>query len=140
MSLFNNNLNDMMINKERNDFTLKLEDDKRVNIINGSKYTKSENIYNDPKGRLITQYSLFKNGNLPSFYYDKVFLQQVEQPTMVDEYGESLIAQRDMTLFNTLTKQPVNVSGYLVKNEYIKKYAETVSSKQQMNRNNFYFD
>ena len=39
MSLYNNNLNDMLVNKTWNDFNLKLEDNKVNNIMNGSKYT-----------------------------------------------------------------------------------------------------
>lgn len=140
MSLFNNNLNDILVNKVWNDFQMKIEDDKVVNIINGSKYTHAQNIYNDPKGRLLENHALYKKGKLPIFYYDEVFLRQQEQPYMVDEYGQPLEAQRDMSLFTTLTKQPIDVSGYLVNNEAVKRHVSATTPKQKMIRNDFDFE
>ena len=138
MSLYNNNLNDMLVNKTWNDFNLKLEDNKVNNIMNGSKYTIARNIYNDPKGTLLEQNNLNKKGIQTQ--YDEIFLRQIDQPYMVNEYGDNYEAQRDMSLFSTLNKQPIPVSGYIVDNKAVKRYASAITPKSKVIRNDFDFE
>lgn len=132
MSLFDNNLNEILQNKTWNDTIYELESNRLRNNIHNSKYIKSQNIYNDTKGTLLENHNLFKKGNLPKYYYDELYLSQVDQPIMVNEYGDQLENGRDMTLFNTLTKQPIVVSSYIVNNKSVKRYAQATTSKQKI--------
>jgi hypothetical protein len=138
MSLYNNNLNDLLNNKVWNDFNQKLHDDRINNIVSGSKYTNAQNIYNDPRGRLLEQDNYIQKGLRTQ--YDELLLRQIDQPYMVDEYGDNYIAPRDMTLFTTLNKQPINVSGYIVDNKTVKRYASAITPKGRIIRNDFDFE
>jgi hypothetical protein len=135
MSLYNNNLNDLLNNKVWNDFNQKLHDDRINNIVSGSKYTNAQNIYNDPRGTLLEQDNYIQKGLRTQ--YDELLLRQIDQPYMVDEYGDNYIAPRDMSLFTTLNKQPINVSGYIVDNNAVKRYATAVTPKARVIRNDF---
>lgn len=132
MSLFNNNLNDILNNKAWNDSILDIENDRTNNNIHYEKYTNAYNIYNDPKVKLLANNSLIRKGKLPQYYYDEVFLRQQDQPYLIDEYGDPLEAGRDMSLFNTISKQPVVVSSYLVDNKSVKKYAQATTTRQKI--------
>jgi hypothetical protein len=138
MSLYNNNLNDLLNNKVWNDFNQKLHDDRINNIVSGSKYTNAQNIYNDPRGTLLEQDNYIQKGLRTQ--YDELLLRQIDQPYMVDEYGDNYIAPRDMTLFTTLNKQPINVSGYIVDNNAVKRYASAITPKGRVIRNDFDFE
>jgi len=138
MSLFNNNLNEILNNKTWNDFNKKFQDDRINNILSGSKYTNAKNIYNDPRGRLLENHNINQNGLKTQ--YDEIFLRQIDQPYMVDEYGENYIAPRDMSLFATINKQPINVSGYIVDNNAVKRYASAITPKARVIRNDFDFE
>ena len=138
MSLYNNNLNDLLNNKVWNDFNQKLQDDRINNIVSGSKYTNAQNIYNDPRGTLLEQDNYIQKGLRTQ--YDELLLRQIDQPYMVDEYGDNYIAPRDMSLFTTLNKQPINVSGYIVDNNAVKRYATAVTPKARVIRNDFDFE
>ena len=138
MSLYNNNLNDLLNNKVWNDFNQKLHDDRINNIVSGSKYTNAQNIYNDPRGTLLEQDNYIQKGLRTQ--YDELLLRQIDQPYMVDEYGDNYIAPRDMTLFTTLNKQPINVSGYIVDNKAVKRYASAITPKARVIRNDFDFE
>ncbi len=138
MSLYNNNLNDLLNNKVWNDFNQKLHDDRINNIVSGSKYTNAQNIYNDPRGTLLEQDNYIQKGLRSQ--YDELLLRQIDQPYMVDEYGDNYIAPRDMTLFTTLNKQPINVSGYIVDNKAVKRYASAITPKARVIRNDFDFE
>ena len=138
MSLYNNNLNDLLNNKVWNDFNQKLQDDRINNIVSGSKYTNAQNIYNDPRGTLLEQDNYIQKGLRTQ--YDELLLRQIDQPYMVDEYGDNYIAPRDMSLFTTLNKQPINVSGYIVDNKAVKRYATAITPKAKVIRNDFDFE
>lgn len=132
MSLFNNNLNEILMNKAWNDNNFILQNDRLINDIANSKYTNAQNIYIDAKGRLLEKHNIHKKGKLPQFYYDEVFLRPIDQPYLKDEYGNPLEAGRDMSLFNTISKQPVIVSSYIVNPKSIKRYASAVSTRQKI--------
>ena len=136
MSLYNNNLNDMLLYKKWNDMIYELESDKTIVDNHNQKYTDSQNISNDTRSTLMQGYKLHKEGNLPKYYYDDLFLRQTNQPFIKDKYNEPLIEGRDTSLFDTLNKQPIVVSSYIVDNKAVKRYASAISDSQKPVKSN----
>lgn len=130
----NNNITQLKMNKIWNDTIFDLENSKIVKNNEYSRYTYTQNIYNDPKVPLLEKYKLFNatSSKIPSYYYDNLLLSPNDQKYLINEYGEPLEAPRDLALLNTLNKLPINVEGYLVDNAKIKKYANAVSTRQKI--------
>jgi len=133
------NLNNIFMNKTWNDNNYILESDRLINNNSISKYTKSENIYTDAKLVLLENHNINKKGKLPQYYYDEVYLKPTDQPYLKDEYGDIYNNGRDMSLFNTISKQPVVVSSYIVNPKSIKKYSQATTVRQKIS-NVFDFD
>jgi hypothetical protein len=131
-------MNNILNNRTWNNFNQNLEDNRLINIVSGSKYTKSRNIYNDPKGTLLENHNINQKGLKTE--YKELYLRQQEQPYMIDEYGDNYIAPRDMSLLSTINKQPIAVSGYIVNNDAIKRYASAITPKARVIRNDFDFE
>lgn len=131
-------MNNILNNATWNKFNQNLEDNRLNNIVSGSKYTNSRNIYNDPRGTLLENHNINQNGLKTQ--YNELFLRQIDQPYMVDEYGDNYIAPRDMSLLSTINKQPIPVSGYIVNNDAIKRYASAITPKNRVIRNDFDFE
>lgn len=131
MSLYNNNLNDMLVYKKWNDMIYDLQNDRTIIDNHNQKYTNSQNISNDTRGTLMQRYKLHKEGNLQKYYYDDLFLRQTNQPFIKDKYNEPYIKGRDTSLFDTINKQPIVVSSYIVDNKSVKRYASAISEAQK---------